>query len=555
MIVSSSLPGCAIESVTRSADHLVILAPVRRAHARCPACGTPSSAVHSRYDRHPADLPSLGQPVTLRLRIRRFYCRHPTCHRRTFAEPLPRLIAPRARRTRRLAQAQTRIGLAAGAEAGARLTGHLGMQTSPDTILRLLHRLPLPRADPPRAVGRAVGIDDWAIRKGQTDGTLVVDLERRCPIDLLPDRSGATVAAWLRRHPGIQIVARDRSAEYARAITAGAPAALQVADRWHLLLNMRQALERWLGRAHGRLRQLPVLPGDEGRQPGERSRAYRRSAAEIAISRDSRARRVAAYEDVRRRHLAGETLLAIGRATGLARATVRKYAQAESVPERARRRPNPSRLDPYLAHLEQRMAEGCENAMALWREIRARGFAGTHRQVHRFVAERRTRPARRTARKWLSRPASATAEAISAVPIPSPKQLAWLLVQPLATLQPRAAADLARIRQDPEAARIADLARRFTVLVRACGLGGDRPENPVGQLDRWLLETRNCGVAALETFATGLAQDGAAVRAALTTSWSDAQAEGQISRLKMLKRTMYGRASFALLRRRTLIAA
>jgi transposase len=550
MILPSSLPGCAIERVLRTNGRLVIVAHVRRVRGRCPTCGTSSSAVHSRYDRRPADLPSVGQPVTLRLRVRRFYCQHPACRRRTFAEPLPRLMPPRARRTRRLAQAQTRIGLAVGAEAGARLTGHLGMQTSPDTILRLVHRLPLPRADPPRAVG----IDDWAVRKGRTYGTLLVDLERRCPIDLLPDRSGVTVAAWLRRHPGIQIIARDRSTEYARAASAGAPDALQVADRWHLLLNMRQALERWLGRVHGRLRQLPALPSGDGRQPGERPRAYRRSAAEIAVSLDSRARRLAAYEDVRRRHLAGETLLAITRATGLARATVRKYAQAESFPERAIRRPNPSRLDPSLAHLEKRMAEGCENAMVLWREIRSQGFAGTHRQVHRFVAERRTMPARRTARKWLSRTTSKSAEDMRAEPIASPKQLAWILVQPIATLPPRATADLARIRQDAEAARVADLAQRFTMLVRACGLGGDRPADALGELDRWLLETRSCGVAALETFAAGLAQDGAAVRAALTTSWSNAQAEGQISRLKMLKRTMYGRASFALLRRRVLLA-
>jgi len=489
--------------------------------------------------------------MVLRLRVRRFYCHHPACGRRTFAEPFPRLMPPRARRTRRLAQAQTRIGLAAGGEAGARLTRHLGMQTSPDTILRLVHRLPLPSVDPPRAVG----IDDWAIRKGRTYGTLVVDLERRRPIDLLPDRSGVTVADWLRRHSAIQIVARDRSTEYARAAAAGAPAALQVADRWHLLLNMRQALERWLGRVHGRLRQLPALSSGDGRQPGERLRAYCRSAAEITMSRDSRARRLAAYEDVRRRHLAGETLLAIGHATGLARATVRRYAQAESFPERAIRQPSPSRLDPYLAHLEQRMAEGCENAMALWREIRDQGFAGTHRQVHRYVAERRNVPARRTAHKWLSRTGSTGAEVLRAEPIASPKQLAWILVQPITTLPPRAAADLARIRQDAEAVRVADLARRFTMLVRACGLDGDRPADAVGELDRWLSETRTCGVAALETFAAGLAQDGPAVRAALTTSWSNAQAEGQISRLKMLKRTMYGRASFALLRRRVLLAA
>lgn len=362
-------------------------------------------------------------------------------------------------------------------------------------------------------------------------------------------------AAPSRSHPGIQIVARGRSTEYARAAAAGAPAALQVADRWHLLLSMRQALERWLGRVHGRLRQLPALSSGNGRQPGERLRANRRSAAEITMSRDSRARRLAAYEDVRRRRLAGESLLAIGRVTGLARATVRRYAQAESLPERAIRRPNPSRLDAYLAHLEQRMAVGCENAMALWREIRDQGFAGTHRQVHRYIAERRTVPARRTAHKWLSRTGATSAEAPGAEPIASPKQLAWILVQPITTLPPRAAADLARIRQDAEAARVADLARRFTMLVRACGLEGDRPADAVGELDGWLSEKRNCGVAALETFAAGLAQDGPAVRAALTTFWSNAQAEGQISRLKMLKRTMYGRASFALLRRRVLLAA
>jgi transposase len=165
-------------------------------------------------------------------------------------------MPPRARRTRRLAQAQTRIGLAAGGEAGARLTGHLGMQTSPDTILRLVRHLPLPSVDRPRAVG----IDDWAIRKGRTYGTLLVDLDRRCPIDLLPDRTGAPVTDWLRRHPGIQIVARDRSTEYARAAAAGAPAALQVADRWHLLLNMRQALERWLGRVHIGCGSCPLYP-------------------------------------------------------------------------------------------------------------------------------------------------------------------------------------------------------------------------------------------------------------------------------------------------------
>jgi len=426
------------------------------------------------------------------------------------------------------------------------------MTASPDTVLRLVRGLPFPAPDAPRVVG----IDDWAIRKGRTYGTLLVDLEHRRPLDLLPDRSGASVAAWLRRRPQIRVVARDRSTEYMRAATAGAPTAVQVADRWHLLLNMRHALERWLARSHARLRRLPALPDGDGRPPGQRLRAYRRGDAEIAASADSRARRLAAYEEVRRRYLAGETLWAIGLATGLARGTIRKYAHAESFPERAVRRPNASRLDPYLAHIERRRAEGCENAMALWREVRDQGFTGSHRQVHRFVAERRTAPARRTARKWLGRDTTPHLWPSTLSRLPSPKQLAWLLVQPVAALPPHAAAAVARVKEDGEAARVANLARRFTELVRGCSVGCDEPHPaPCKNLDMWLAEARACGVRAIETFAAGLEQDGAAVRAALTTPWSNGQAEGQITRLKLIKRTMYGRAGFDLLRRRVLLAA
>lgn len=286
MIPAFSLPGCKIDRVTRGSDRLVIHAHARRDHGRCPSCGTPSSAVHSRYDRHPADLPCIGRAVDLRLQVRRFYCHRADCPRRTFVEPLPKLLPQRARRTRRLAQAQARIGLALGGEAGARLLPYLAMTTSPDTVLRLVRGLPLPAIGTPRVIG----IDDWAFRKGRTYGTLLVDLERRRPLDLLPDRSGATVAAWLRRRPQIAVIARDRSTEYARAATRGAPMAVQVADRWHLLLNMRQALERWLARSHARLRRLPALAAGDGRQPGQRLRAYPRSDAEVAASADSRVR-------------------------------------------------------------------------------------------------------------------------------------------------------------------------------------------------------------------------------------------------------------------------
>jgi len=468
---------------------------------------------------------------------------------------LPELVAPHARRTARLAEAQGQFGAALGGKAAARLLQHLAMPASSDTVLRLIRRLPLSEPEPPRVVA----VDDWAKRRGRTYGTIVVDLERRRVVDLLPDRTSTAVADWLQQRPGIEVVARDRSTEYARAAAIGVPKAVQVADRWHLLANVRDMLERWLARAHARLRRLPVPPGGDGRCPGQRTQAFRRGRTEAAAGADSRARWLAAYKDVRRRHLAGEALLAIKRATGLAPATVRKYAYAESFPERAVRRPGRSILDPFIAYLETRVAEGCEDAMALWRELRARGYAHGPKMVQKWVAENRTRPARRTPRKWLQQaPANAAPDAASGAgpALPSPKQLAWLLVRPTTVLSPSDAAAVGRAEQDREAAQVASLARRFTALVRGCGVGQPtRPATPTTDLDAWLAEARACGIAAVETFAAGLEQDGAAVRAALTEPWSSSQAEGQVNRLKLLKRQSYGRAGFDLLRRRVLMAA
>jgi hypothetical protein len=425
------------------------------------------------------------------------------------------------------------------------------MPASPDTVLRLVRRMPLPA----RRAPRVLGVDDWARRKGRTYGTILVDLERRRVADLLPDRSATTLAAWLRRRPTIEVIARDRSTEYGRGAAMGAPKATQVADRWHLLLNARQMVERWLAGAHARLRRLPAVPGGCSVR---RAHAYPRTRAEAAASADYRLRRMAVYEEVRRRHLAGEALLAIGRAMGLARGTVRKFAYARSFPERATRAPRPSILDRYLAHLEAWRAAGCENAMALWRELRALGFAGTHRQVHRWLADRRTAPARSMPDRWRPGRPRVTPPSGDGRPaaLPSPKRLAWLLVQPTARLPAVAAATVTRVAQDGEAAMVAALARRFTELVRACCAGSrNRVKAPLEALGAWLRDARACGVPAVETFAAGLEQDGDAVRAALTTPWSNGQAEGQITRLKLLKRQMYGRAGFDLLRRRVLLAA
>ena len=254
----SRLVDCALDVDTLTVD-LAITTPT----ASCPVCGSDARRVHSRYTRHLADLPCFGRSVRLQVTVRRFSCPQPECPRRIFAERLPGFAEPYARTTARLRQAHESIGYALGGEAGSRLTIDLSMTTSPDTLLRRVKQLKDDSAPPPRFVG----IDDWAWRKGQRYGTIVVDLERGDVIDLLPDRDAETVKKWLNEHPGVELVSRDRWSAYAQAAAEAAPNAQQVADRWHLLKNLREAIERLFERQSATIAQAlkPAEPAPDAR--------------------------------------------------------------------------------------------------------------------------------------------------------------------------------------------------------------------------------------------------------------------------------------------------
>ena len=505
--------GLHVDDLTLDKTGLLITARTTAAQASCRVCGRASTRVHSRYWRTFKDLPWQDRSVTWRVQVRRFRCGH--CPGRIFAERVPGLGTRKARRSDRLAEAQTDIGMVLGGEAGARLSRRLAMPISGDTVLRLIRRRGTVPSPPPRVVG----IDDWAWRRGRSYGTIVCDLERRRVIDLLPGRSAAPVRDWLAAHPSVTVVSRDRSGPYAEAARTGAPTATQVADRWHLLVNASEALRGVVERHQPQIRSVAHrAEKDPSASPG-----LRETAAKPEVTSRRRDRCEAAL------CLHGEGLPTkeIARRLGASRNAVRRWVRAgRFVPYR--RAPGSSRLDRHLPFVEARWQEGQHSATALYRELHAHGFTGGYDIVRRWAARRK--------RGAPARPPSTR--------IPSTRRITRWLTGDLAALSPEDRAFTeALCSAAPKLSQAAEVIRAFADLLRQ--------NDPTG-LTPWL----NAAAATdLGGFITGLRRDEPAVRAAIVEPWSNGPVEGQVNRLKLIKRSMYGRAGFDLLRQRVLHAA
>jgi transposase len=513
----------------------------RQRTIRCPLCGRRASRVHSRYERTLADLPWGEHAVMLRLRVRRLFCDNARCERRIFTERLPGIAAPWSRRTARLATRLTSVGLALGGAAGARLSHELGLPTTRNTLLRLIRSAPLP----PEVTPSVLGVDDWALRRRHTYGTVLVDLERRRPVALLPDREADTLAAWLREHPGVAVVARDRSGAYADGTRRGAPEAVQVADRFHLLQNLAEALETTFTTHAASLRAVDqardqAFIADGGPAPVAPPRLPARAAT---LAAERRERRMARYQQVWSLHREGWPGHAIARRLGLGRSTVVRYLRHQVFPERKGRSDvGRSLLDPWKPLLLKRWNAGQRDGRRLFRELQGRGYRGSYATLARYTqrlrqAQEGAAPRRPILPSVIDRPER---------PL-TPRTAAWLALRRPERRNADEAERLARLRdRDTSLAETLDLAEEFAGLIRA-----RRPEC----LGPWLARARDGRLAAFRGFAKRLGADEAAVQAAAMHPWSTGQVEGQINRLKTIKRQMYGRAKLDLLGRRFLLAA
>lgn len=526
--------GLAVTAIAVTPELIAIAASTSAATATCPRCRLPSDRVHSRYIRTAADLPWQGRRVIFRVTARRFHCRTAGCERAIFCERLPATLAPHARTTDRLTDTHRSIGFALGGEAGSRLTRHLALPTSPDTLLRRVKAAPLPRYSTPRVLG----VDDFAFRRGLTYGTILIDLERRCVIDLLADRTAEALAEWLRRHPGVQVVSRDRASAYAQATTTAAPDATQVADRFHLLMNVRDAAERVLAR-HTTVIRDTLRAADEATPPPPeapppspappRPPSPRQQA--VAGRRERRRQR---YEEARRMHDEGHSLRAIARALRMSTVTILRYLRTGQVADWRRGRTGPSQLDPYREYIDRRVGEGCCNARVLHRELNGLGYTGGYDQVRRAIRRRTDRDARTRANGPIR----------VRVEVPSARRLSFEVVRRPDERDEQARQRVGRLRVAGGAVQTTiELAERFAEVVRGRQAAG---------LDEWLDRAEASGLPEFRGLARSIRQDEAAVRAGLSESWSNGPVEGRIGRLKLIKRSMYGRAGFALLKARVL---
>lgn len=457
---------------------------------------------------------------------------------------MPTIVPPWGRKTERLTTQLTKIGLAIGGLPGSRLTPHLGVNTSRQTLLRLVMKTPTPSYQVPKVLG----LDDWAYRKCKTYGTILVDLEKHQPIDLLSDRKASTLAEWLEQNPGVEIISRDRAKAYKQGADQGCPEAIQVADRFHLLENLSNPLEIVLNEHRQFLKNVEAIVNASTISEEEQIIANPvtlppQTKATIDQAELHRSNRVEKYEQVHALNQQGWTKVDIARKLGISQRTVFRFLQSATFPERKGRSDRGhSLLTPYKKYLLERWNNGFHNATKLWQEIQQQGYQGSYATVAGYTRRLRNAQGLKTEEKKSNQPLPKVFEPKKSL-FTVRRAVGLILSKPAEQSDSDAEAIALLKQQHPNLNLAIELAQSFADLVR---------QKQSDKLEEWYERVESSQIKAFIGFAKSLKEDWAAVKNGVTLSWSNGQVEGQINRLKMLKRQMYGRASHELLKKRFL---
>jgi transposase len=553
-LLTARIPHLKLEQLDRNDNQLHAVITSQQPTSNCPACGTPSAMLHSHYKRTVQDLPVGGSNTTWTLHVRRFRCRKQSCQQRVFCERFNQGLNAYARSTSRVNMLFEKTSLSIGASPASSLNPDFNLKASNSTMLRRAHQAATPNT---MASLKVIGVDDFAFQKGRMYGTIIVDHEQGKVVDLLPDRTSKTLTTWLKAHPEIEIITRDRSHEYAKASTDGAPQARQVLDRWHLLKNLRDALENFLARHRKPIAEIAkefkdasILPASfrESKKQRIKAKAKLRARQE----RIQRARELfAKYKSITR--VAQELPASI--------TFVYKAIRTDDLPELRNNARGGSLLDRWVPELELRFARGLRNGRQFWRELREIGFEGSYERIRDWVRFRRDQHKAQDAAQQVAAtegtvpPETVRPGMMPQIPVVSensrlrsfaPRQLVWLLLFADEKLNDQDAKILERLSAVcPDVPKARTLALEFQRLMR---------EKDVKALDAWFTAVKASFLSDMTSFVVSLERERKPLEAAITEVWSNGRVEGQVNRLKLIKRQGFGRAGFELLRKRVLAA-
>ena len=532
-------PNCIIEDFEAVEDKLILKAHSDTKAAFCPSCNENSSRVHGYYQRYPHDLPLVDYQLQFCLRVKRFYCLNECCDKTTFAESFEPWLARYAHRSKRLIEKQAWVAITLSAKASEELLNKLLIPISHDTALNLVHDLAIPECETPRVLG----VDDFAIRKRKSYGTILLDLEKHAVIDVLADRSSATLIKWLEAHQGIEIISRDRSQDYKSACDKGAPDALQVADRWHLLKNLSDILKRWFERhkrylveAAAKAESVTIIEGlsDDKLTKSFSSQGTFEKALQAKLN--TRRKRQQQFEEAKRLK-EGFNMRYIANKLKMGRSTLNRWFAQGGFPNKRRSQV----IEPYQDYLQQRFELGITNKMQLYREILSQGFTGSHASVYIFFTELEaglitmTKAPKRKVKRYTAYEGTRIFTSQKEILSTQDKKRLEQLFQSM-----------------KEAKLCYHLVQSFISLFKK---QKENADETIQAFRSWLEDAKNSGISEIARFAKGLSNDKAAIEAALTLTWSNGMTEGKITKLKFIKRSMYGRAGFDLLRKKVLLAA